>query len=192
MIPLNQRTEGTLRVLHPMAVLLRLRMLSSDEPHVAHPQSGITSYMRAKKAVILRFGHEIALWCPGPSWTGRTQPGWPEPVRPRVRVVRYACGPRGPHAPHPDRPGRSSGCPDRAGARKPVGPEREGRRYTCILRARERFPGSPPALLPAGQRGSEAPHDPQVLRSSPGSSGRTGRRRPRRPPEGPKRAGTRV
>jgi hypothetical protein len=61
------------------------------------------------------------------------------------------------------------------------------RRYIDLLCARERFPGSPPALLPAGRPGSETPHDPRVSGSSPGSSGRTGRRRSQRPPEGPKR-----
>ena len=66
-----------------------------------------------------------------------------------------------PGCPHPDRPGRSSGCPDRAGDRRPPGPEKEESRLYVHVGARERSPGSPPALLPAGRPGSEAPHDPR-------------------------------
>jgi hypothetical protein len=64
-------------------------------------------------------------------------------------------------------------------------------RYIGILRARERFPGSPPARRKEGRRGSEAPHDPRGLRKLPGVV-RTNR--PAEVPKasgGPKRTGTR-
>jgi hypothetical protein len=107
----------------------------------------------------------------------------PDDPRPRIRVVRYACGPHGPHVPRMDRPGRSSGCPDRVGDRRPAGPEKEESRLYRHIGACERFPGSPPALLPAGRQGAEAPHDPRGPRKLPGVV------RTNRPAEVPKASG---